>query len=124
MVKFEFYLPVFSATKIVTWKYQVDDSTACRYNMIISRDLLTKLGIYIKVSTNTIKCSKVPYQGCTTPMVNLDYYEFEPIHIIMCPFLEDSLLNAYVKKCHESEPVRTSNNRVCTKIDANYENAD
>ena len=42
----------------------------------------------------------------------------------MCTFLEESLLNAYVKKCHESEPVRTANNRVRTKLDANYENAD
>ena len=124
MVKLQLYLPVLSATKTVTWKYHVDDSTAGRYNMIISRYLLTKLGIDLKFSTNTIQCSKGSYQGCTTPMVNLDYYDFEPINIKMCTFLEGSLLNAYVKKFRESEPLCTANNRLRTTLDANYENAD
>ena len=101
MVKLEFYLPVLRATKIVTWKYHVDDSTAGRYDMIISRDLLNKIGIDLKCSKNTIEYIKGPYQGCTTPMVNIDYYEFELINIEMCPFSEESLLNAYVKKCRE-----------------------
>ena len=35
MVKTEFYLPVLSAKKIVTWKCHVDDYTTYRYNMII-----------------------------------------------------------------------------------------
>ena len=42
----------------------------------------------------------------------------------MCTFSEESLLNAYVKKCHELETVRTANNRLRTTLDSNYENAD
>ena len=80
MVKLEFYLPVLGATKIVTWKYHVDDSTAGRYDMIISRDLLNKIGIDLKCSKNTIEYIKGPYQGCTTPMVNIYDYEFESIN--------------------------------------------
>ena len=34
--------------KVLTWKFQVDESTAGRYNMIIGRDILTKLVIYLK----------------------------------------------------------------------------
>ena len=49
MVKVELYLPVFSTTKIVTCKCLVDDSTSGRYNMIIGRDILTKLGIYLNI---------------------------------------------------------------------------
>ena len=71
MVNIYFSLPVLSVTKIVAWEFQVDDSTAGRYTRIISRDLLPKLGIDLKVSTNTIECGKGPYQGCTTLMENL-----------------------------------------------------
>ena len=46
--------PVLSATKIMTWKCHVDDSTAGRYDMIIHRDQLTKLGKVLKFSTDTI----------------------------------------------------------------------
>ena len=35
--------------KIVMWKFHVDKSTAGRYDMIIFRDLLTNLGIDIKI---------------------------------------------------------------------------
>ena len=41
MVKVELSLSVISATKIMTWKCHMDDSTAGRYNMISGRDLLT-----------------------------------------------------------------------------------
>ena len=45
MVKVEFSFTVISATKIVTCKFHMDESTAGRYNVIISRYLFTKLGI-------------------------------------------------------------------------------
>ena len=47
MVKVKLSLTLLSATKILTWKCHVYDSTAGRYNMIIARYLLTKLGIYL-----------------------------------------------------------------------------
>ena len=59
VVKVELSLPVLSATKIVTWKCPVDDSTAGRYDMIIDRVLLTKLGIDLKKYTNTIEYGEV-----------------------------------------------------------------
>ena len=47
-----FCLPVFSATKIVSWKFQVDISTNGRSNMILGRDLLIALGLDLKFSEN------------------------------------------------------------------------
>ena len=124
MVKLDLSLPVLSATKIMTWKYHVDDSTAVRYDMIIGKDILTKLGIYLKCSTNTIEWIKRTYQGCTTPTVNIDDYDFEPINRNMRTFSEESFLNAYVNNFHELEPVHTATNRVCTIFRTKYKKSD
>ena len=42
-VNIDFFSPDFSATKIVTWKFHVDESTNGIYDMILGRDLLTAL---------------------------------------------------------------------------------
>ena len=89
MVKIELSLPVLCVTKIVTWKCIVGDSTTGRYDMIIGRDILTKLGIDLKYSTNNIDCGKGPHQGYTAPMENLNDYESEPIKRKMRLFLEE-----------------------------------
>ena len=53
-VNVDFCIPKFSATNIVTWKCHVDDSTNGRYDMILGRDLLTALGLDLKLSKNVI----------------------------------------------------------------------
>ena len=53
-VEYRIFLNVVCATKTVTWKCQVDESTNGRYNMILGRDLLTALGLYLKFSENVI----------------------------------------------------------------------
>ena len=53
-----FYIADFSTQKKVTWTFHVDSSTrstACGYDMIIGRDLLRKLGIDIKFSSEMLK---------------------------------------------------------------------
>ena len=40
-VKLDSTLPEISVTKKVTWKYNVDDSTKFRYDIILGRYLLT-----------------------------------------------------------------------------------
>ena len=59
----DFCLPEFSATKIVMWKFHVDESTNGRYDMILGRDLLTALVIDLKSSDNVIIGGEVPYKG-------------------------------------------------------------
>ena len=53
-VNVEFCLPEFSTKKIVTWKCHIDESTNGGYDMILGRDLLTALGMYLKFSDNII----------------------------------------------------------------------
>ena len=55
-VNIDFFLPEFSATKIVTWKCHIDDSTNVIYDTILGRDLLTALGLDLKFSKNVILC--------------------------------------------------------------------
>ena len=59
----EFYLQYFIAIKIMTWKFHVYDSTKSRYGIIIGRDLLPVIGLYIKFSDRAILCGIVPYEG-------------------------------------------------------------
>ena len=56
--------------------------------VIIGSVLLAKLRIDIKNTTNTIECGEGNYQGCTTPMNNLNEDDFEPIKRKIPPFLE------------------------------------
>ena len=49
-VNVDFCLPEFSATKIVTWKCHVDKSTTGRYDIILGRDQITALILYLKFS--------------------------------------------------------------------------
>ena len=49
-VNIDFWLPEFSATKIVMLKFHVDESTNGRYDMILGRDLLTALVLYMNFS--------------------------------------------------------------------------
>ena len=101
----------------------MDDSTTGQYDMIIGRDLLTNLGIYLKVYKNSIDCGEGTYQGCTSPMINLDNYDSELVNRKMRPFLYESFLNAYVNECHESETVFTATKRVQTIPNAKNEKA-
>ena len=78
-VNVKFCLPEFSATKIVTWKCHVDDSTKDIYNMILGRDLLTDLGIDIKFSNRVIVGSKGTYEGCSAPMFDVRNYDYAPL---------------------------------------------
>ena len=49
IVKLDFFLKCFSATKIVTWYCCVYDSAESRYKMILGRDLLKPVGIKFKI---------------------------------------------------------------------------
>ena len=53
-----YYIITISGAKIFTWQCHVDDSTSGRNDIIIGRDLITKLVINIKNSKNTIECAK------------------------------------------------------------------
>ena len=66
-----FSVPEFSATKIVSLKYHVDNKTNSRYDMILGRDLLYALGLDLNLSGNIIIGGDGPYEGCSAPMVGV-----------------------------------------------------
>ena len=76
-VKVDFTLPALRVKNVVTWYCHMDDSSKGRYNMILERDLLTELGLNIKLSEQVIKADYGPFNGSKTPMVDLGTYIFK-----------------------------------------------
>ena len=74
-----FCIPEFSAAKVITWKFHMDESTNGRYYMILGRDLLTALVLDLKFSKNVIICGEGPYEGCSAPMMDVSNYNFTSI---------------------------------------------
>ena len=70
-VKVDFTLLVLIATIVVTWKCHVDESAKGRYDMILGWDLLTELGLNLKLPEHIIEAGGVPFKESTTPMVDL-----------------------------------------------------
>ena len=59
-MRIHFTLPYFSATKLVRWECHVDDPTKGRYYMILGRDLLTALGLNLRISEQIIEAGDDP----------------------------------------------------------------
>ena len=76
-VNVDFFLPEFSAMKIVTLKSYVYESAEGRYAMILGRDLLTKLELDLKFSKNIIIGGDGIYEGWLAPMVDVGNYDFK-----------------------------------------------
>ena len=92
----DFWLPEFSATKIVAWKYHAYDSTKISYYIIPGRDLLTALWLDIAFYDRVIIGGDSPYTGCSSPMCGVIDYNFKPLTEIYIK-LEESFINLYVK---------------------------
>ena len=58
----------------MTWKYHVDDSSKCRYDMTFGRYLPTWLVSNFILSEHIIEADDGPLKGSTTLMVDLDAY--------------------------------------------------
>ena len=122
-VKVYFILTSFSATDVVTWKYHMDDYTKGRYGMILGRDILTELGLNLKLFENVIKFDDGRFKGFTTAMVDLSTYAFKILNTgEITP--EEQFTNDYVEEAHESEHVLTSTKKLRVILDAKYEKAD
>ena len=61
----------------MTWEYHVDDSAKGGYDVILGRDLLTELGLNLKLSEHVIEAEDGTFKGYTTPMVDLGTYTFK-----------------------------------------------
>ena len=102
-VKIDLTLPAISATSVVMWNFHVDDSAKVGYDMISRRDLLTELGLNIKLSEHVIEADGGPFNGSTTLMVYLGTYIFKYLNAgKITP--EELFTNSYVKEFNGSEP--------------------
>ena len=61
-VKIVFTLPKLSATKIMMWNCHVYDSSKGKYDVFLGRDLLTSLGLNIKLSDHVIEADDKPFK--------------------------------------------------------------
>ena len=77
-LKFKIYftLPELRATETVTWDCHVDDSAKVRYETVLSRDILTSLGMNLKFSDHVIEAYDGTFKRSAQPMVDLGVYEF------------------------------------------------
>ena len=71
-----FTLPEISATKIVTWNFQADESAKRKYGMILGRYILTELGLNTKSSDHIIESNDGSFKGSTSTMVDMGTYGF------------------------------------------------
>ena len=58
----------------------MNDSARGRYEMILARDLLTELGLNVKISEHVIKSDDGSFIGYTAPMVGLGAYVFKDLN--------------------------------------------
>ena len=122
-IKVYFTLLAISSMNVVTWKCHVDESAKGRYYMIVGWDILTELGLNLKISEHVIKEDDGHFKGSTTPMVYLGTYIFKDLNTEkITP--DESFTNAYVKELYDSEHSRTSTKILRVVLDAKYEEAD
>ena len=62
-VKVDFFIPKFSATTIMTWKYHMDNSTEAWHEIILGIDMLTSLVLDNTFSKNIIVRGDRAYKG-------------------------------------------------------------
>ena len=59
----------------------VDNSTKNRYYIILGRDILTKIGLNLKLSEHVIKTDDETFKGLVAPMVDMGTYQFKDLNI-------------------------------------------
>ena len=76
--KVEIALPGLDATENVTRNLNMDDlQDNQRNNMILGRDILSKLITVLNFSDNTIRVNGCTYKGCTTPIKDVSRINFK-----------------------------------------------
>ena len=122
-IKVDITLPTLSATNVVMWKNHVNYLAKVRYNMILGKYLLTKLGSNLKFAEHVIKADDGPLKGYTTPMVDLGTYIFKFSNTEkITP--EEQFTDDYFKELYKSEHIRTSTKRLRLILDSKYEKSD
>ena len=91
--------------------------------MTPGRDLLTALGTDLNFSENVIIGDEGPYEGCSSPMVDVSNYNFKSITDKTVK-LEESFVNSYVEECFEFDNTKISTRRMRRILYVKFEKAD
>ena len=101
-VKVDFTLPALSVMNVGMCRCHVDNSAKGRYNMILVRDVLTKLRLNLKLYQHFIESDDGPFNGSTAHMVDLGTYIFKYLNLgKITP--EESFTNSYVEEVYETD---------------------
>ena len=65
-----------------------------------------------------------PNEGCTSHIVGISTYYYEPMNLKDRVKTEDSFMNAYIKECFESENICSSTKILQKILDKKYKKAD
>ena len=115
----DFWILESNATKRMTWKFHIDESTNGRYNMILGRYLITTLVLDLKFFDNFI----IGREGCSSTMVDVSNYGFKSI-IDKTVKPEEYFINSYIDEDFESNNVIKSTRRMRRILDAKHEKYD
>ena len=72
-----FTFPELIAMKILTWSCHVGDYVLVRYYTILDRDILTLLGLNLKLSYHAIKAHDLHLKLLMAPLVDMGAYAFK-----------------------------------------------
>ena len=101
----------------MSWKCHVDHKNNIRYYMILSRYLLTALGMDLDFSENLVIGDEGPYEGCLSNMAELSNYDFKYLtENTVKP--EESFVHSYVDECLKAECSISSTCRMHRILDA------
>ena len=96
-VRINLNTPALIVTSVVTWNCHLDESAKGRHDMILGRDILTELGLNLKFSEHVIEGYDVPFNGSTTPMVDMGMHIFKDLNTRgITP--EELFTNTYVEE--------------------------
>ena len=98
------------------WNFHVGDFAEGKYIMILGKDLITALGLDIKLSENVIIGGDGKFDGCFSTMFDVGNYNFTSL-IYKTVKPEELFIKLYVDECIESDSMISSTWRMCRIID-------
>ena len=106
-----FSLPEFSDKKIINWRFNIFESEDLGYDMVIGRDIMTKLGMDLSFNRKTIV-----WEGIEIPM-----RDFNKLRKYQLSKLE---LKAFISEAKEPVVTQKATDRIIKILDAKYQKAD
>ena len=92
--------------------------------MILGRDLLKPLGLYLELSKQVISGDDGTYEGRTVPMVDMCTYYYKKLNWNNNVKPEELIMNVHVEEIIELENIPSLTKILWTILDEKYEKSD